>query len=237
MRRSLPCVLALLALAVTVAPAQARKRRHKQLPATCAAGSSPFKSASQPRRQTVAADAVAQVYRLGGLRVPTKIYGCAYGHRGAYKLGVVPFREGDKYMIQEIYSGDTNFVLAGSIVAYEHFWIAFEGHPKWGVTVRDLRTGRVLRDEPTGTAVNPGPEPEQNFGIGHTTAIVVKTDGSVAWIVEAGKEDGRYQVHAADALGSRVLATGPDIDPTSLAVGEDTLYWQQGGRAYSAALN
>lgn len=231
------CVFALLALAVVVAPAQARRRHHRELPTTCGSGTSPFKSASQPHRRTVAANAVAQVYSLQGRVLPTKIYGCAYGHRAAYKLGVVPYREGDKYMNQEIYSGDTNFVLAGPIVAFEHFWIAFEGHPRWGVTVRDLRTGRVLRNEPTGTAVTPGPEPEQDFGIGHTTAIVVKTDGSVAWIAEAPKEDGRYQVHAADMNGGRVLATGPDIDPASLALAEGTLYWMQGGRAYSAALN
>jgi hypothetical protein len=170
-----------------------------------------------------------QVGGYGGRHLPRRIVAQRLRRNAKRLAGLMCWRE--------IYSGDTNFVLAGPIVAFEHFWIAFEGQPKWGVTVRDLRTGRVLRNEPTGTDVTPGPEPEQDFGIGHTTAIVVKTDGSVAWIVETSKEEGRYQVHAADMNGGRVLASGADVDPTSLALAEGTLYWMQGGRAYSAALN
>jgi hypothetical protein len=66
---------------------------------------------------------------------------------------------------------------------------------------------------------------------------VVKRDGSVAWIVETNQEEGRYQVHAVDKSGSRVLATGPDVDPTSLALAGSTLYWAQGDQPFSASLN
>ncbi len=66
---------------------------------------------------------------------------------------------------------------------------------------------------------------------------MVKLDGSVAWIVETGEEEGRYQVHAVDKSGSRVLASGPNIDPSSLALAGSTLYWTQGDQPFSASLN
>ena len=62
-------------------------------------------------------------------------------------------------------------------------------------------------------------------------------DGSVAWIVETNEEEGEYQVHAVDKSGSRVLASNPDIDPTSLALAGSTLYWTQGGQPATASLN
>jgi len=76
-----------------------------------------------------------------------------------------------------------------------------------------------------------------SVGIGLAVAIVVKRDGSVAWIVETGEEEGRYQVHAVDRSGSRVLASSPDIDPSSLALAGSTLYWTQGGQPATASLN
>ena len=68
-------------------------------------------------------------------------------------------------------------------------------------------------------------------------AIVVKSDGAVAWIVRTDPEEGMYQVHALDQTGSRVLSTGSDIAPSSLALAGSTLYWTQGGEPHSATLN
>jgi len=44
-------------------------------------------------------------------------------------------------------------------------------------------------------------------------------------------------VHAADMAGSRLLASGSDLDPTSLALAGNTLYWTEGGQPHSAQLN
>jgi hypothetical protein len=76
-----------------------------------------------------------------------------------------------------------------------------------------------------------------SVGIGATAAIVVKSDGAVAWIVETRQEEGTYEVHAVDKAGSRLLASGADIDPSSLALAGSTLYWTQGGKPMSASLN
>jgi hypothetical protein len=192
-------------------------------------------------------DPYAQVYSLGAgppVAQPPgaasserrEIYGCVYGHRGAYDLGPTPHWELDKYL-EGPYLGDSNVVLAGPIVAYEYREAPASGKPHWAVFVQDLRTGRTLRHEPTGNLATPSGEPEQDFGIGPTTAIVLKSNGSVAWIVSAGRSEGGYQVHAADLTGSRLLASGGDIDPTSLALVQSTLYWTQGGKPASAPLS
>jgi hypothetical protein len=73
-------------------------------------------------------------------------------------------------------------------------------------------------------------------GIGPITSLVVKPDAAVAWIVNTDEENGGYQVHAADKTGPRVLATGADIAPGSLALAGSTLYWTQGGRPFSGVL-
>jgi hypothetical protein len=80
------------------------------------------------------------------------------------------------------------------------------------------------------------PKP-MSIGIGPAVAIVVKRDGSVAWIVETIQELGGYQVHAVDKSGSRVLASSPDIDRTSLALAGSTLYWTRSGEPFSSSLN
>jgi len=83
---------------------------------------------------------------------------------------------------------------------------------------------------PNGSPAEPG-----DIGLGETTAIVVKSDGSVAWIVRTN--DGP-QVRFADKTGEHLLAAAsPAIDPNSLALAGSTLYWTQGGKPMSAALS
>jgi hypothetical protein len=65
----------------------------------------------------------------------------------------------------------------------------------------------------------------------------VKPDGSVAWIEEHELSPRSYVVHVADRSGIRTLASGTDIDPKSLALAGSTVYWTQGARPASTALN
>jgi hypothetical protein len=123
------------------------------------------------------------------------------------------------------------------MVAYEQY-LSNTGPPEgdeynteWSVVVRDLRTGRVEHEVPTGTQATPNPH---HVGVGPVTAIVVKADGAVAWIAEG--EDGP-EVHALDKTGSRVLATGEDIKPHALGLKGSELYWSQGGKWMTASLN
>jgi hypothetical protein len=74
-------------------------------------------------------------------------------------------------------------------------------------------------------------------GRGFTYSIVVKSDGAVAWIVASGVARGGNQVRVVDRSGSRVVASGTDVDPQSLALAGSTLYWTQGSKPFSTTLN
>jgi hypothetical protein len=140
-------------------------------------------------------------------------------------------------------SGIQSLRLAGDVAAFEESFGSVPGilepdvtgHLEWVVVVINLRSGEVIRKVPTGTTA---PASKLTFvGLGPVTALVVKRDGAVAWIVENYEEPGDYEVHALDATGERVLATGADIAPSALVLSGSTLYWTQGGKRLSASLN
>jgi hypothetical protein len=184
----------------------------------------------------VVADAQAEVYVLpersgphGGYE-PEAIYGCAYAQGHAYALGPLGFPWAGS---SSGGGGTAREVLAGTILAYEQSSISYGRGTRssWLVFVRDLRSGKVLHEVPTGTSSPPNP---LLVGAGFTSVIVVKSDGAVAWITEGAFTD---EVHAVDATGSRVLASGPGIERFSLALAGSTLYWTQGGMPFSAPLD
>lgn len=218
MRRTAIFAVPLFALLLATSSATAVRNHHGKV--SCQSG----------HARVITADAQAQIYEAPmSSRFPEflSVYGCAYGHKRSYMLGPAPYGSPSGA------GGVENEVLAGSIVAYEET----SNRPccqHWWVVVRDLSNGHVLHRLPTGTPIKPE---SLSVGIGQAVDIVVKRDGSVAWIVETGEEEGRYQVHAVDKSGSRVLATGPDIDPLSLALAGSTLYWTQGGQPFAASLN
>jgi hypothetical protein len=183
------------------------------------------------------ADAQAQLYVHPALVVepftPEEVYGCTYETRRSYELGQAPGECGGG---EGGCGGVEHEVLAGPVVAYERFAHRSGVHPfsDWEVLVRNLRTGKIMYREPTGTRSVPSPN---DVGAGATVAMVVKSDGAVAWILKTNADEGLYQVHAVDKSGSRLLASGSDVDPHSLALAGSTLYWTQGGQPFSAPLN
>jgi hypothetical protein len=202
---------------------------HRKAPTKCPVGHS----------HVIVADAQAQVY-VGPLvaegsllpEVPV-FYGCTYGQKKSYELGKPEGGSPDGS------GGSRLYTLAGVIVAYEEYSTT---NLQPGVrhteviVVRNLHDGRVLNRLPTGTPTMP-PENPGDVGVGGATAIVLKSDGAVAWIVAVSGKTTEYQVHAFDKAGSRVLASNTEIAPSSLALAGSTLYWTQGGKPMSAALN
>lgn len=184
----------------------------------------------QPGSHVVLADAQAQVYVTAE---GTTVRGCVRGRRRSYTLG--EFYE--EACSPSGCGGVTLETLAGTMVAYEEL---FSGGRQlsYAVFVLDLRTGRLLHQVPTGVLVKPLP---LHVGSGPAANIVVKSDGAVAWIAEneelSGKEVAYYELHAVDKTGSRVLASGPNIDTSSLKLTGSTLHWKQGGKRASAVLN
>ncbi len=157
------------------------------------------------------------------------IFGCAHGAKRSYRLGPISYGSASG-------SGGTYpIALAGPVVAYDVGETApfrtptgFSAEEIW---VRNLRTGKLLHRMPNGS-----PAESEDIGLGETTAIVVKGDGAVAWIVRTGRTED-LQVRSADKTGSHVLVTSPEIAPESLALAGSTLYWTQGNKPMSATLN
>ncbi len=184
-----------------------------------------------PKHEAVlAADAQAIVYKaptlpesLGG-----DIFACSYSNKHSFRLGSEPYGgpSGSGGVLQ--------IALAGPVVAYgvEESYTGPSGHSFSEIWVRNLVTGRVIHRMPNGSPPEPG-----DIGLGGTLAIIVKSDGSVAWIVGASEQLGHLQVRSVDKTGSHLLAASPEIEPDSLALAGSTLYWMQGGKPMSAMLD
>jgi hypothetical protein len=146
----------------------------------------------------IAADPHAQVYEAE--RNTLNVYGCA-GHGRSYLLGEVLNKGWHGPDI-----GVSLATLAGTDVAFSE-----ETERASLIIVRDLRTGRVLHK------LHPGTPPLIRTPDGTATAIVVKSDGAVAWIVGGNfftPPAPVYEVEAVDKTGRRLLASGVEIDPS-----------------------
>jgi hypothetical protein len=101
------------------------------------------------------------------------------------------------------------------------------------IAVRDLRDGALFRHLEVSSESLPG-RPRD------VESLVLKANGSVAWIVSRAGFMGSpsaVDVIAVDTTGRRVLDSGVDVDPKSLALTGSTLTWRKGGAARSASLN
>lgn len=199
-------------------------------------GARPSGACSGTQHAPIAADARGEIYAVRA-RPSRVLYGCLYRSRHVYRLGPAAYRYQTKYDAVGFY-GLRREVMSGPLVAFEEVSIPICcGKPSWVVIVRDLRSGRVLRREPTGTT-SAGLDA---VGTGPITALVLRSDGAFAWITDASVLDGPipkggYQVHAADASGSRLLASGEEIEPRSLALSDTAIYWGVAGMPFSASL-
>jgi hypothetical protein len=228
MRRMVIVAISLLA-PLSVASADAASFRHKAT-AKCRLAH-PGQLAANPHAQLyVAPESHALPEFLG-------VYGCVYGHRPAFLGGLSdPSSEGDE--------GVSHVKLAGFVVAYEEFFIGgYEGRAERRVVVRNLRSGRVLHRVPDGVSPT---HKDGSVGIGNVVSLVVKSDGAVTWTAEDGETISptnpsvrvpAYEVEAVDASGTRLLASGAEIDPHLLRLAGSMVYWTQGGQSISAKLD
>jgi hypothetical protein len=213
-------------------------------------GHKPAAKCAPGHTRLITADAQAQVYLRPEGSGPSgfeaeEIFGCTYGSKRSFAISGPPAFSAEG-------GGEaTHYTLAGAVLAYASLGVELVPPPgvtEWKVVVENLRNGRMLHEVPTGTASAPamtsapgGIRNPRYVGIGPVVSLVVKSDGAVAWIVEneipARHVPAEYEVHAVDKTGSRLLASGAEIDPHSLALAGSTLYWTQGGKPMSAALN
>jgi hypothetical protein len=138
----------------------------------------------------IARDVQAEVYRVHqGESVVYEYWGCVYGSRKRFRLGTEQV-SGSPYGSLYI----KNVTLANTTVAYETLSASYAGSGEVIESLRyvmalDLRTGRVWHKVPTGTSQPPAP---RVAGAGETRVIVVKKDGSVAWINDTFQKENRF---------------------------------------------
>jgi hypothetical protein len=247
-RRVITTTSAIFTLALLLAALASAAHGHRQVPVKCA-----------PSSHTLLADAQAQVYaaREGSLKY-LSIRGCAFGQRRSFIVAACNNEES-----ATICASKSHVTLAGAVVASEDVFTPEcrcadeKSIDEWHVEVRNLRTGRVLHKVPTGAPLKPEP---RYVGVGPIVGLVLKSDGSVAWIAEDYERSSTphdieaqlfFDVYVTDKTGTRLLASGTSIDPSSLALSVggfgvsgvrrtivgSTLYWNQGGKPVSATLN
>lgn len=245
MKRITIAVVSVLALLLVPSGANAARARHALL-ARCA-----------PSSHTLFADAQAQVYaaREGSLKY-LSIRACAYGQRRSFIVSGCSPEESAMVCARA-----SHVALVGGVIAYGDTFTPAGGHEdeesidEWHVEVRNLRTGRLLHEVPTGSPLKPAP---RYVGVGPIVGLVLKSDGSVAWIAEDYERSSKlygagapyFDVYATDKAGTRLLASGTNIDPSSLALAVgaagvnsrprtiegSTLFWAQGGKPFSTTL-
>jgi hypothetical protein len=203
--------------------------------------------------RTLLADAQARVFNAPypGLPEQHEVFACASGHR-RYELHVEVYEEIIGPCDEGCPPAPGELALGGVMVAYP---VDVEPETKyvdcycggWYVDVRNLRTGRILHRVVTGGSKltpDPGPyltpEPGGYVGVGPAVDLVVKSDGSVAWVAEIRGFDRMkrgYEVHVLDRRGSRVLASGHGIAPSSLKLVGRFLHWTEEGKPMSAPMD
>jgi hypothetical protein len=215
------------------------------------------RSCAPTHARAVLSDAQARVYALrteGATRSEgdLKIFACARRHRSYELEGLVTFDEIQGPCLDGCSPPGGTIALGGAIVAYADTMLNDSRYTpcycsEWHVVVRNLRTGRVLQQMPTGEIEpprNPRPYPTSEsgkyVGVGPALKVAVKSDGSVAWLAEnLNLRTGRppyYEVHVVDRGGSRVVGSAANIKPASFRLAGNTLHWTQGGKPESASL-
>jgi hypothetical protein len=101
------------------------------------------------------------------------------------------------------------------------------------VALFDLRSGARIA---TAAATTPERRAESFLTV---ASMVVDVKGTLAWIGQRsaiGVTTPTFEVHALNASGNRLLASGAQIAPKSLRLHGETLTWQAGGQTRSATL-
>jgi hypothetical protein len=186
-RFAIATISVLVMVLVGAAPSGARTRR--ATPVKCPPASGEVLLANAQAEVYVATKVTGEL-EGGGLLRRSVIRGCTYKDRHSYDLGGYEPECLGSSQAGGGCGGVALEALAGPIVAYAEAEGSDAGS-RYEVFVRDLRDGRLLHKVATGVRAKPSP---QNVGIGPATAIVVKSNGAVAWIAENDELSSRSEL-------------------------------------------
>lgn len=171
------------------------------------------------RGQIIARDSLAVVYSSGG-----SAYACADSAGKAYKLGSTGFCIGVRRA--------TPFRLAREVVAYGLTECGVDTSSTQVVAL-DLATGKTLRNDPDVSVAPPE-------AYGSVTSLVLKADGSDAWIAtdhSLGAGARIVQVWRHDRHGLTMLDSGLPVKLGSLKLSSSRLTWRDGSATRHASLS
>ena len=161
----------------------------------------------------------ARLYSQG-----TQLYGCLGSRRtrlGALR-GTVPFpaKRVALYVLSSRFAGTDTANMGVDTFSST-------------VALFDLRSGARIA---TAAATTPERRAESFLTV---ASMVVDANGTLAWIGQRsaiGVPTPTLEVHALNAAGNRLLASGAHISPKSLRLHGETLTWQAGGHTKSTTL-
>jgi hypothetical protein len=160
--------------------------------------------------RTIAADEQARVYRTSETDTGDKVFACLLKPKRTVYLGAFDFEALGIRLVS----------LNGPSVGYEKVDCQ-HADCTGAIKVRNLRTGVLRRSiMPPHSLV--------------ADRVLASRSGAVAWTRRT--RPGVVEVRALGARGERLLDSGPDVAPDSLALAGSTVYWKRGGQAYSASL-
>jgi hypothetical protein len=100
------------------------------------------------------------------------------------------------------------------------------------IVVLDARTSKKIKNVPAFERIG---DPQE--GRARVTDIELRSNGAVGWIAFNNQAPAAgWEVRRADRRGSYLLAAGPSIAPTSLALSGTRLYWTDSGKAFGDTL-
>ncbi|HLY47973.1 MAG TPA: hypothetical protein VKR21_02155 [Solirubrobacteraceae bacterium] len=171
--------------------------------------------------RTLVANSRARVFVQGG-----SVYGCALGHRRVYLLGrsALGVAAGQ---------GRVGAVALGGVDAGYSTTQMGVDTGSTEVVVRRLDDGRTLHTA-SATTRSLGPESFQTVD-----ALVVKSDGAVAWIASGSsiiRHNNEVEVDRIDRRGETTLDRGSGIGARSLRLRQSQLSWRHGNVTRSSRL-
>jgi hypothetical protein len=198
-----------LVAALAAFPAGADARRHRSKPTCTPHGS-----------KTIEASPLIRVFSLRNSRTDaTDLYACRYKTRKRFLMGSAEDLGG---------SGDAIGIvrLAGLFVAWDSQ--PFDDSQRYNPSLTGFPSTVMALNTRSG-ARRSAPAATGNPASSSVSALVLQPTGSFAWIGSGGTAGS--EVHRYDAGGDTVLASGTDIDATSLAASAGTLFWMKAGAA------
>lgn len=176
--------------------------------------------------RTLVEGKAARIYAVESEDSPPKVFGCLYGTGRPRRLRL-PAEANGYPILREI--GDVT--LKAPWVAYSWLAVRYVDFVRTGVVVENLRTGKLSHASSALMEIS-----GRVYGPGNVLRMVLKGNGSLAWIAE-GESSPRYlQVVSNGLEGFKLLDEGSEIDPGSLSVEGSTISWVNAGLAHSVIL-